>query len=76
MHCNAPASKHPALAAPTSIIAAPYRAVMFGTVALEALTAFEALAVATVMPAATRELMGCACTQWRLAACWQSASSA
>jgi MFS family permease len=46
--------------APTSILHARYRLITIGMFALIALTAFENLAVTTVMPTISRELHGSA----------------
>ncbi len=48
----------------TSILAPPYRRVTVGIVALIALAAFEAMAVATAMPVAARELDGLSLYAW------------
>lgn len=52
---------HPAPAAPTGLLAPPYRSLTLGAVALISLIAFEALAVATAMPTVARDLDG---LQW------------
>jgi hypothetical protein len=52
------------------ILARPYRAATAGILGLISLIAFEAIAVATALPTAVRELDGLSCTAGRSPRCW------